>query len=188
MATEGEPTDLAKVLHLLLLSFSWGMQVWVTFIAGIVLVRKVPRHTFGLVQSKLFPVYFNCLLGSSAASLAVYAVYHPRELLDWHEGVQMALYFGALVAAGLNGQWLGPAATDLMLRMKEVEVEHGLGQEVGLGSQKEAYAKLKEQDPKYRALRSSFGRYHGLSALCNLVGFVCTTTNLVYAALNLTTI
>lgn len=35
MATEGEPTDLIKVLHLLVLSFSWGMQVWVSFISGI---------------------------------------------------------------------------------------------------------------------------------------------------------
>lgn len=34
MVTEGDPTALAKVLHLLVLSFSWGMQVWVTFIAG----------------------------------------------------------------------------------------------------------------------------------------------------------
>lgn len=38
MATEGDPTDLIKVLHLLTLSFSWGMQVWVSFIAGM-------RHT-----------------------------------------------------------------------------------------------------------------------------------------------
>lgn len=34
MVTEGEPTDLVKVLHLLVLSFTWGMQVWVSFIAG----------------------------------------------------------------------------------------------------------------------------------------------------------
>lgn len=34
MATEGEPTDFIKVLHLLLLSFTWGMQVWVSFIGG----------------------------------------------------------------------------------------------------------------------------------------------------------
>lgn len=116
MATEGEPTDLIKVLHLLLLSFSWGMQVWVSFIggrmgktqpihsclfseadfltlvlvrAGFALVMQVTRHTFGLVQSKLFPVYFYCLMGSTFVSLAVYAVYHPRELLDWHESVQV---------------------------------------------------------------------------------------------------
>lgn len=117
MVTEGEPTDLVKVLHLLVLSFTWGMQVWVTFIsgmkrtnrnhvstllfrfltpppfldlnAGFALVWQVTRHTFGLVQSKLFPVYFYSLMGSNVVSLAVYAVYHPRELLDWHESVQV---------------------------------------------------------------------------------------------------
>ena len=61
--------------------FSWP--------AGFALVQQVTLHTFGLVQSKLFPVYFYCLLGSNFVSLAVYAVYHPRELLDWHESLQV---------------------------------------------------------------------------------------------------
>ncbi|KAM7386273.1 hypothetical protein PAMA_009080 [Pampus argenteus] len=188
MVTEGDPRDLVKVLHLLVLSFSWGMQLWVSFIAGFALVRQVTRHTFGLVQSKLFPVYFYCLLASNFVSLAVYAVHHPRELLDSHESVQMALYFVALIMAGLNAQWFGPAATEVMFQMREVEKEHDLGNQIGLGSQKEAYAKLKEQDPKYKAYKSTFGRYHGLSNLCNLIGFICTTTNLIYTALNLSTI
>uniref|UniRef100_A0A1A7WTB5 Transmembrane protein 205 n=1 Tax=Iconisemion striatum TaxID=60296 RepID=A0A1A7WTB5_9TELE len=188
MATEGEPTDLIKILHLLMLSFTWGMQVWVSFIGGFALVRQVTRHTFGLVQSKLFPVYFYCLLGSNLVSLAVFAVYHPRELLDWHESVQMLMFFVALITAGLNGQWFGPAATEVMFQMREVEEEHGLGNQVGLSSQKDGYAKLREQDPKYRGYRSTFGRYHGLSTLCNLIGFICTTTNLIYTALNLSTI
>ena len=34
MVTEGEPSDWVKVLHLLVLSFPWGMQVWVSFVAG----------------------------------------------------------------------------------------------------------------------------------------------------------
>ncbi|CAJ1075397.1 transmembrane protein 205 [Xyrichtys novacula] len=188
MVTEGEPTDTIKVLYLLALSFSWGLQVWVSFIAGFALVRQVTLHTFGLVQSKLFPVYFHCLMGSSCFSLAMYAVYHPRELLDWHENLQIGLYFVALVTAGLNARWFGPAATEIMFQMQEVEKEHGLGNQVGLTSQREAYAKLKEQDPKYKAYRSTFGRYHGLSNLCNLIGFICTTTNLIYTAMNLSTI
>lgn len=188
MATEGEPTDFIKVLHLLLLSFTWGMQVWVSFIGGFALVKQVSLHTFGLVQSKLFPVYFYCLLGSNLASLAVYAVYHPRELLDWHESVQMAMFFAALITAGLNAQWFGPAATEAMFQTRAVEEEHGLGKQVGLGSQREEYAKLREQDPKYRAYKKTFGQYHGLSNLCNLIGFICTTTNLVYTALKLSTI
>ncbi|KAM9779774.1 transmembrane protein 205 [Neosynchiropus ocellatus] len=188
MVAESEPGDLIKVLHLLVLSFSWGMQVWVSFIAGFALVWQVSLHTFGLVQSKLFPVYFYCLLGCNVVSLAVYAVYHPRELLDAHESLQMVLYLLALVMTGLNAQWFGPAVTEAMLQMREVETEHGLGNQIGFKSQKEAYAKLREQDPKYRAYRRSFGRYHGLSSLCNLIGVICTTVNLTYVALNLSTI
>lgn len=101
---------------------------------------------------------------------------------------QMLLFFVALITAGLNAQWFGPETTELMFLMREVEKEHNLGEEIGLGSQKEAYAKLKEQDPKYKAYRSKFGSYHGLSSLSNLIGFLCTTTNLVYTALNLATI
>lgn len=46
MVTEGEPTDLVKVLHLLVLSFTWGMQVWVSFIAGMRLTNTAAglRH------------------------------------------------------------------------------------------------------------------------------------------------
>ncbi|KAL6477075.1 hypothetical protein MHYP_G00155740 [Metynnis hypsauchen] len=188
MATEGDPTDLVKVLHLLVIAFSWGMQVWVSFIAGFVLVSQVPLHTFGLVQSKLFPWYFYCLLGSNTVSLAIYAVYHPRELLDWHESIQMALFFVAVIMAGLNAQWFGPAVTENMLVMREIEQEHGLGEEVGFSTNRERYVKLREQDPKYKAHRSSFYRYHGLSNLSNLVGFACITINLIYLALHLASI
>ncbi|KAK1799248.1 hypothetical protein P4O66_007489 [Electrophorus voltai] len=233
MVTEGDPTELVKVLHLLVIAFSWGMQVWVSFIAGFVLVSQVTLHTFGLVQSKLFPVYFYCLLGSNTVSLAIYAVYHPRELLDWHETVQhvcfncteaklfkmpsrtnppplhpptiphahtytvtygcalppqMALYFTAVIMAGLNAQWFGPAVTENMLVMRQIEKEHGLGEEVGFATNRERYTSLREQDPKYKAHRSSFYRYHGLSNLSNLVGFSCTTINLIYLALHLASI
>lgn len=102
--------------------------------------------------------------------------------------LQMGLYFMALVMAGLNAQWFGPAATEVMFLMREVETEHGLGNQVGLGAEKEGYAKLKERDPKYKAYKRTFGRYHGLSSLCNLMGVICTTTNLIYTALNLSTI
>ncbi|KAK5856703.1 hypothetical protein PBY51_008281 [Eleginops maclovinus] len=72
--------------------------------------------------------------------------------------------------------------------MRGVEEEHGLGNQIGLSSQKEEYAKLREQDPKYKAFKRTFGKYHGMSSLCNLIGFLCTTANLIYTALNLSTI
>ncbi|TRY97296.1 hypothetical protein DNTS_020588 [Danionella cerebrum] len=188
MVTEGDPTNFVKVFHLLVISFTWGMQVWVSFISGFVLISQVSMHTFGLVQSKLFPFYFYSLLGGNAISLSVYAVYHPRELLDWHESIQMALFFVSVIMAALNTQWFGPAATENMLVMQEIEKEHGLGSQVGMNANKEGYAKLREQDPKYKEHRSTFYSYHGLSNLCNLIGFFCTTVNLIYLALHLGTI
>ncbi|CAL8301795.1 unnamed protein product [Merluccius merluccius] len=184
MRIAGEPSDPIKVLHLMLLSFSWGMQLWVSLIAGPALVRQVPRHTFGLVQSKLLRVYFYCLLVGNSGGLVIHALHHPGELLE----LQAVVYVVALVTAAINAWWLGPATTELMFLLRGVEEEHGLGRQVGLGSQKEAYAKLREQDPKYREWKRRFGRNHGLSSLANLVGFACTTTSLVYTALNLSTI
>lgn len=34
MEEDGNPGSLTKVVHLLVLSGAWGMQMWVTFISG----------------------------------------------------------------------------------------------------------------------------------------------------------
>lgn len=101
---------------------------------------------------------------------------------------QMALFFSCVLLAGLNAQWFSPTVTEAMFLMQEVEREHGLGGEVGVRTSKEAYSKLREQDPKYKSLRGTFYRYHGLSSLCNLLCVVCTGASLVYTALNLRTV
>nr|XP_016846640.1 PREDICTED: transmembrane protein 205 isoform X3 [Anolis carolinensis] len=41
MVTEGEPSVLIKLLQLFVLSTAWGMQIWVTFIAGFVLFQGI---------------------------------------------------------------------------------------------------------------------------------------------------
>ncbi|KAM3845309.1 ras-related protein Rab-3D isoform 1-T2 [Vipera latastei] len=90
MSMEGEPSGLIRITQLFLLSTAWGMQIWVTFISGFVLFRTVSRHNFGLVQGKLFPFYFYTLFGCTLLNLAIFAAYHPLELLSTRETVQMA--------------------------------------------------------------------------------------------------
>ncbi|XP_063787281.1 transmembrane protein 205 [Pseudophryne corroboree] len=183
MVMEGEPGCLVKVLHLLVLSATWGMQCWVTFVAGFVMIRGVPRHTFGLVQSKLFPIYCHIVLCFSFLSLVVYAVYHPRELLSPSESGQMGLFFISVIASALNARWFSPSTSKAMFNMQVIEREHGLGGEIGLSSNIEGYKRLREQDPKYKALRKTFLRYHGISSLSNLVSLLCNGANLVFTAL-----
>uniref|UniRef100_A0A4W3HCE7 Transmembrane protein 205 n=1 Tax=Callorhinchus milii TaxID=7868 RepID=A0A4W3HCE7_CALMI len=102
MPTEGEPTQLVKLTHLTFLSTMWGAQIWMTFVAGTVLRRNVPRHTFGLVQSKLFPYYLFGVLGGSFLSLALYAVYHPREMLSPAESLQVIQCLPSHLARSLS--------------------------------------------------------------------------------------
>ncbi|XP_029441003.1 transmembrane protein 205 [Rhinatrema bivittatum] len=184
MPMEGVPTSLVKIGHLLFLSTAWGMQVWVT-LAGFLLIRGVSRHTFGLVQSILFPFYFYAVLSCSFLNLALYAMYHPRELLSTGETLQISLFFLCMVLAAVNARWFSPTTSRTMLRMQEIEKEHGLGMEVGLQARREEYQRLREKDAKYRAVRQKFYRYHGLSSLCNLVCVLATGFNLCCAALHL---
>ncbi|CAI5796294.1 Transmembrane protein 205 [Podarcis lilfordi] len=164
---------------------AWGMQIWVTFIAGFVLFRGVSRHTFGLVQSKLFPFYFYTLLGCTFLNLAIFASYHPRELLSAWDTVQIVSFFIGLILAASNASWLSQVTTKTMFKMQEIEREHGLGDEVGLSARREAYQLLKEKDAKYQSLRQKFFKFHGLSSLCNLAGVFCTGVNLACLALQL---
>ncbi|XP_061438218.1 transmembrane protein 205 isoform X2 [Rhineura floridana] len=185
MSTEGEPSSLIKIIHLFLLSTAWGMQIWVTFIAGFVLFRGVNRHTFGLVQSKLFPFYFYTLLSCTFLNLAIFATYHPRELLSARETIEIVLFFICLILAAVNASWLSQVTTKTMFKMQEIEREHGLGEEVGLSAEREAYKLLKEKDAKYRSLRQKFFKFHGLSSVCNLACVISTGVNLACIALHL---
>lgn len=100
----------------------------------------------------------------------------------------MALYCSAVVLSGLTTLWCGPQATELMFQMKEVEQEHGLGNEIGPSSEEEAYDKLWERDLKYRNFGRTFLIYNTITSVCNLTGIICTITNLVYKALKLSSI
>jgi len=102
--------------------------------------------------------------------------------------LQMALYCSAVVLSGLTTLWCGPQATELMFQMKEVEQEHGLGNEIGPSSEEEAYDKLWERDLKYRNFGRTFLIYNTITSVCNLTGIICTITNLVYKALKLSSI
>ncbi|XP_078387427.1 transmembrane protein 205 [Cetorhinus maximus] len=187
MPTEGEPTTLVKTAHLIILSTSWGMQIWVSFISGFVLINSINRHTFGLVQSSLFPYYFYSVLGGSFLNLALYALYHPHELLDNDEAIQITSFFVCVILSALNAQWFGETTTEIMFQMHEIEKEHDLGEEVGFGTNRELYKKLKKKDPKYQKLSQRFVKYHVLSMVCNLICVICNGLNLFYTAANLKT-
>lgn len=57
-----------------------------------VMDNHLNRHTFGFIQSRLFPFYHH--IGSACAffNLAIFAVYHPSDLLDENEAFQVGTF------------------------------------------------------------------------------------------------
>ncbi|NXM69566.1 TM205 protein, partial [Serilophus lunatus] len=171
-----------KLLHLLFLSTSWGMQIWVTFVAGFVMSRCLPRHTFGFIQSKLFPYYFHISSTCAFLNLTLFAMCHPQ-LGDEHT-TQIIIFFVCIAASVLNTQWFGQVTSDMVAEMHLVERAQGLGQEVGLAASESRRA-LRASNPSYRQLSRQFTLYHSLSSLCNLCCVVCNGLSLYYLAAKL---
>ncbi|XP_040466479.1 transmembrane protein 205 [Falco naumanni] len=187
MLTDTEPSNTIKLLHLLFLSTSWGMQIWVTFVAGFVMGSHLPRHTYGFIQHQLFPYYFH--IGSTCAflNLTLFAMYHPSELLSDEQTTQIIAFFVCVAASVLNTQWFGQVTSDIAADMHLVERRHGLGQEVGLFTS-ESCRQLRASNPSYRQLSQQFTLYHALSSLCNLCCIVCNGLSLYYVAAHLSTL
>ncbi|NWX12684.1 TM205 protein, partial [Aegotheles bennettii] len=182
--TDTEPSNTIKLLHLVFLSTSWGMQIWVTFVAGFVMSSHLPRHTFGLIQRKLFPYYFHISSACAFFNLTLFAMYHPSELLSDKQTTQITVLFVCVAASVLNTQWFGQVTSDVVADMHLIERSHGLGQEVGLLSSK-SRSQLRASNPSYRQLSQQFHLYHALSLLCNLCCIACNGWSLYYLAAHL---
>lgn len=101
---------------------------------------------------------------------------------------QIFIFFVSVTVAAINAQWFGQMASEIMADMHLIEQSCGLGQDIGLSSNREAYAKLCETDVKYRHLSSRLWLYRLLSSLCNVCCIGCNFYSLCYMAENLNTL
>ncbi|NXQ37174.1 TM205 protein, partial [Alaudala cheleensis] len=184
MASDTEPSNTIKLLHLLFLSTSWGMQVWVTFVAGFVMSRHLPRHTFGSIQRELFPYYFHISSTCAFLNLTLFALSHPSERLCEEHKAQIIIFFVCIAASVLNTQCFGQVTSDIVADLQLMEQSQGLGQELGLAAS-EPRRQLRASNPAYRQLARRFARYHALSSLCNLCCIVCNGLSLHHLAAQL---
>lgn len=67
------------------------------FCSGFIMDHNLNRHTYGFIQSRLVPFYLH--LGSACAffNLSIYAVYHPRDIMDDRESFQVCWLIGYTV-------------------------------------------------------------------------------------------
>ena len=93
-----------RLFHILAFSMWLGTQFWVSFIAGklascvlrvsilifragITMYSNLPRHTFGYIQSKLFPKYFQ--IGTVLMTVVMCTFLWEHNQWDWKVKLQV---------------------------------------------------------------------------------------------------
>lgn len=100
------------LIHMLGFSTAYGMCVWVTFVSSYILGRYLPRQQFGMVQSRIYPVYFRAMAYCVGAALLGHLVSRRmKSLSSMVEMFQGLSLFSALLMVLTNMIWLEPKST-----------------------------------------------------------------------------
>ncbi|XP_058088409.1 uncharacterized protein LOC131235288 [Magnolia sinica] len=124
-------TLLMSVVHLIVFAVAYGVCVWMTFVSSYVLARVLSRQQFGVVQSKIYPVYFRMMAYGVGLSLLSYFFSRGRRVGDGL--AKMLECYNLLVSLGLvlaNMFYLEPRATKVMYERLKLEKEEGKGGDI----------------------------------------------------------
>lgn len=154
---------LFNLRSLYLITYGWllGMSIWVSFFGGTIAFRTLPRHQFGALQHRTFPIYFSMSIVMSSGLLALWARAHPAvydhifqpAVADVAQAYALAL---VLISQAVNYFVIGPLTSKTMFQRHKLEKEEG-----------KAYNDHGVSDAM-KALNSRFGALHGVSSLANL--------------------
>ena len=153
-------TKLLAFAHMMAFGMWFGTLGWTSTVFGIVAFRNLPRQTFGKLQSKLFPKYFAVtgampllLIGTLYSLSGGAPVMHEIKLL----GIAALTAFANIAVAE-------PKATEVMFERYALENEPA----------------SERDEARISALKKTFGKWHGISSLLNLVNLVCAVGHAFY--------
>ncbi|KAH7914472.1 hypothetical protein BJ138DRAFT_1143814 [Hygrophoropsis aurantiaca] len=156
-------TDLLTIKGAYLLAYGWlyGMSIWISFFGGIIAYRSLPKHQFGALQHRTFPVYFASSVLLSSVLLALWAYTHAGILSNLarpsHPDVAQAYALGSVTLfQGINQFVVGPLTSKTMFKRHKLEKEEG-----------KSYHEP-NVSAEMKALNSRFGMLHGISSVANL--------------------
>ncbi|OJJ79415.1 DUF4149 domain-containing protein [Aspergillus glaucus CBS 516.65] len=154
--------------HVLSYGTLLGVQVYQSFVSGVVAFRALPRPQFAQLQTATFPIYFTlqsalpvvvALTASKGGqTLGVSGLLAPENRLN------TLLPMATAVVTGLANQFiLRPLTMNVMKERKKQETRDG----------------KKSYDPpphskQMQALNKKFGKVHGVSSLLNLATLLAT--------------
>ncbi|XP_021896051.1 uncharacterized protein LOC110813286 [Carica papaya] len=123
-------SSLNVAVNLLGFATAYGMCIWVTFISSYVLHMALPRQQLGVVQSKIYPVYFQALAASiSAALLGHLLCLGKKWMSNKAEMLQGYNLLASLLMVFANAVFLEPRASKVMFERMRLEREEGIESE-----------------------------------------------------------
>ncbi|KAE8148709.1 hypothetical protein BDV25DRAFT_12599 [Aspergillus avenaceus] len=158
--------------HILSYGTLLGVQVYQTFVSGIVAFRALPRPQFASLQTATFPIYFS-LQTALPVLVALTASQNGQALgisglLDSSNRSTLIPMATAAVTGLVNMTVLRPLTVNIMRERKHQETRDG----------KKSYD-AGPHSKEMLALNKKFGRLHGLSSLINMV---CLGATVYYGA------
>ena len=161
-----ESNTIAKAMHMFSISIFFGCSTWVSFVAGIVMFKTLPRHVFGKLQSKLFPAFFQ--FTSLTLIIAILTLVFGLNQ-EW-TSTSVLLVSSSLFFQLLNLVWLEPVTTKIMFERHILERSLKTGHEVGTLTPDTALAR---ENKDLKAITRRFGMWHGMSATGTLIAWGC---------------
>jgi len=166
-----------KAVYLLGYSWLFGMSLWVSFFAGVIAYKALPRQQFGTLQHRIFPVYFACSIGLSAILLGLWTYGHPDVVPNiaapWLADVAQAYVVAGILIAQAGNQFIvGPMTSKTMFKRYQQEKDEG-----------KSYNEPGVSD-KMKALNSTFAQLHGISSLANLYAVIALVFHGMWIANN----
>ncbi|KAE9593512.1 hypothetical protein Lalb_Chr19g0140481 [Lupinus albus] len=104
----GSMEKVTGVANLLGFATAYGMNVWVTFISSYVLSRAMPRQSFGMVQSKIYPLYFRAMAYCIGIALLGHVLSHTKGMPHIFQAYNL---LASLFTVFINSLYLEPRAT-----------------------------------------------------------------------------
>jgi len=151
----------AKSAYLLAYSWLFGMSIWISFFGGVIAYKSLPRHQFGALQHRTFPIYFLISIALSTGLLASWTLNHPEVKEHFAnplvaDVLQAYTLASVLLGQGSNYFVVGPLTSRVMFQRQKREKEEGKTyNEPGVSAD-------------MKVLNTRFAQLHGISSLANL--------------------
>ncbi|RAL10389.1 DUF4149 domain-containing protein [Aspergillus homomorphus CBS 101889] len=158
--------------HILSYGTLLGVQIYQSFVSGVIAFRALPRPQFAQLQTATFPVYFSLqsalpVVVALTASRAGH-VHGVSGLLEPENRGTLLSMATVAIASLVNLTVLRPMTVNVMRERKHQETRDG----------KKSYDPA-PHSKEMVALNKKFGRLHGISSLVNLV---CLGATVYYGA------